>query len=177
MNYSFRRKNRKILILSSGWLNGESFVLKRSGDQTINYSPLLSLDTETRLWNKIPDHLSVWRTSLITAGPWSLCDCRGMIITLIRCNQSSLWGEHNNDGRFGHLLDNNNIQSSSIPVGHSSHLCLYCRSRRNNILQKLTFLCHRADLSKQKISGLLSWFWQGTIHWPCFVFVICMDWI
>ena len=49
------------------------------------------------------------------------------------------------------------------------HICaLYCRSRRNNIWEKLTFHRHRADLSKQKISGVLSWSWshreQSTDH-------------
>ena len=157
MNYSLRRKKREILILSSWWLNGESFVLKRCGDQTINYCPQFGefgqWNIKTRLWDKISDHLSDYcRTWEPLWLQWDDNDSSGVISAVSR-DQTQLtqhWTHHwthQTGGRF-----ENNFQSWSLPVGHSSHLCLYCRSRRNNIWEKLTFHRHRADLSKQKIS-------------------------
>ena len=58
---------------------------------------------------------------------WDDNDSSGVISAVSR--DQTTW-----TGRFGHLFQNNNIQSSSGLEGHSSHLCLYCWSRRNNIL-------------------------------------------
>ena len=132
-----QEEKRKILILSSGWLNGESFVLKSCGDLTINYSSQFGHLGRGRQWN-IETRLSL-TSSLGVSWDHDYCrtseplwlqgddnDSSGVISALSRDGTTR-------SGRFGHLLENN-FQSRSVPPGHSSHLCRYCLSRRNNIL-------------------------------------------